>query len=498
MFKISYIYDLVDNISPQLKKIQSNLEATRGKTQATAQSMTSSLDKVKNKLDSIGKKSINFGKDMFLKTTLPISLFATKFIKDASDYSESINKVDVAFGEASKTVKEFSLLAGKNFGIDKGTALDMAALFGDMSTSMGFSQEKASTLSTSLVGLAGDLASFKNLNISEVQTALAGIFTGETESLKRLGVVMTEENLNQFLITQGIAKKMSNLTQAEKVLQRYNYVVKMTSNSHGDFIRTQAGFANQMRIATSAYKDLSIQLGIAILPHATKFLGVLIKGIQYFQQLTPHTQKFILIVAGLLAVLPPLVIIFGSLALAIKGLGSVTTAFGLFNKIILANPIAAFIASMILLYNTWDDFRIVVDWVAESIAGAFSTESTTGFIADLKIVWEWIDKILEEVKPLSNFFSNAKLIIDTGVDTINTKLDREAGIGANAFLPINKPQQLTAGGQLDVNIKGLPQGSSAGFTPRPNNFLPVGVSAGFTPRPNNSLPVGVNSVFAGF
>lgn len=504
MFKISYIYDLVDNISPQLKKIQSNLEATRGKTQATAQSMTSSLDKVKNKLDSIGKKSINFGKDMFLKTTLPLGLLAAKFIKDASDYSESINKVDVAFGNASQSVKDFAKIAGKGFGIDIGTALDMSAMFGDMSTSMGISQEKASILSTSLVGLAGDLASFKNLNISEVQTALAGIFTGETESLKRLGVVMTEENLNQFLLTQGIGKKMSNLTQAEKVLQRYNYVVKMTSNSHGDFIRTQGGFANQMRIATSAYKDLSIQLGIAILPHATKFLGVLIKGIQYFQQLTPNTQKFILIVAGLLVVLPPLVIMFGSLALAIafaiKGLGSVKTAFGLFNKIILANPITAFIASMILLYNTWDDFRIVVDWVAESIAGAFSTESTTGFISDLKIVWEWIDKILEEVKPLSNFFSNAKLIIDTGVDTINTKLDREAGIGANAFLPINKPQiklnnlseiiapqinkpqQLTAGGQLDVNIKGLPQGSSAGFTPRPNNFLPVGI----------------NSVFAGF
>ena len=490
MFKVSYIYELVDNISPQLKKIQSSLEATRGKTQVLAQSMASSLDKVKNKLDSIGKKSINFGKDMFLKTTLPLGLLAAKFIKDASDYSESINKVDVAFGNASQSVKDFAKIAGKGFGIDIGTALDMSAMFGDMSTSMGISQEKASILSTSLVGLAGDLASFKNLNISEVQTALSGIFTGETESLKRLGVVMTEENLNQFLITQGMVKKISGLTQAEKVLQRYNYVVKMTSNSHGDFIRTQAGFANQMRIATSAYKDLSIQLGIAILPYATQFLGVLIKGIQYFQQLTPNTQKFILIVAGLLAVLPPLVIIFGSLALAIKGLGRVTTAFGLFNKIILANPITAFIASMILLYNTWDDFRMVVDWVAESIAGAFSTESTTGFISDLKIVWEWIDKILEEVKPLSNFFSNAKLIIDTGVDTINTKLDREAGIGEHGFLPINKPQllpinkpqQLTAGGQLDVNIKGLPQGSSAGFTPRPNNFLPVGI----------------NSVFAGF
>lgn len=460
MFKISYIYDLVDNITPQLKKIQSSLEATRDKTQAIARSMASSLDKVKNKLDSIGKKSINFGKDMFLKTTLPLGLLAGKFIKDASDYSESINKVDVAFGEASKTVKEFSLLAGKNFGIDKGTALDMAALFGDMSTSMGLSQEKASTLSTSLVGLAGDLASFKNLNISEVQTALAGIFTGETESLKRLGVVMTEENLNQFLKIQGIAKKMSDLTQAEKVLQRYNYVVKMTSNSHGDFIRTQAGFANQMRIAGSAYKDLSIQLGIAILPYATQFLGVLIKGIQYFQQLTPQTQKFILIVAGLLAVLPPLVIIFGSLALAIKGLVVgflfLTTPIGLISV-----AVAGLIATFLLLK---DNLITIKDFLVDQFVGAFD------YVAEkLKMVMGLIDQ----------FRADTSIVLDfIGLD----KLSEIVAPKMNQPAQINKPQQLTAGGQLDVNIKGLPQGSSAGFTPRPNNFLPVGV----------------NSVFAGF
>jgi hypothetical protein len=336
----------------------------------------------------------------------------------------------------------------------------MAALFGDMSTSMGLSQEKASTLSTSLVGLAGDLASFKNLNISEVQTALAGIFTGETESLKRLGVVMTEENLNQFLKIQGIAKKMSDLTQAEKVLQRYNYVVKMTSNSHGDFIRTQAGFANQMRIAGSAYKDLSIQLGIAILPYATQFLGVLIKGIQYFQQLTPQTQKFILIVAGLLAVLPPLVIIFGSLALAIKGLVVgflfLTTPIGLISV-----AVAGLIATFLLLK---DNLITIKDFLVDQFVGAFD------YVAEkLKMVMGLIDQ----------FRADTSIVLDfIGLD----KLSEIVAPKMNQPAQINKPQQLTAGGQLDVNIKGLPQGSSAGFTPRPNNFLPVGV----------------NSVFAGF
>ena len=473
MFKVSYIYDLVDNITPQLKKIQANLEAVSTTTKRVAQSMANSLDKLKDKLDKIGTKSMQFGKDMFLKTTLPISLFAAKFIKDASDYSESINKVDVAFGNASQTVKDFAISAGKNFGIDRGTALDMAALFGDMSTSMGLSQEKASILSTSLVGLAGDLASFKNLNISEVQTALAGIFTGETESLRRLGVVMTEENLNQFLLTQGIAKKMSDLTQAQKVLQRYNYVLQMTSNSHGDFKRTLEGFANQVRMASSAYKDLSIQLGTILLPYATEFIHVLIKVIQYFQQLSPATQKTILIIGGLIAILPPLIIIFGSLILAVKGL-AVGFLFLISPIGLISVAVAGLIATFLLLK---DDLIIIKDFLVNTFASAFDyvaekLKMVMGLInqfrADTSIVLDFIglDKLSKMVAP--------KIGLDNLSEMVAPKMNQPA--------QINKPQQLTAGGQLDVNIKGLPQGSSAGFTPRPNNFLPVGV----------------NSVFAGF
>lgn len=467
MFKVSYIYDLVDNITPQLKKIQSSLETTKTKVQAVAQSMSASLNQVATKLDTLGTQFTKFGKDMFVKATLPIMLLAGSFIKTASDYSESINKVDVAFGNASQTVKDFAISAGKNFGIDRGTALDMAAMFGDMSTSMGLSQKKSAELSTSLVSLAGDLASFKNLNISEVQTALAGIFTGETESLKRLGVVMTEENLNQFLLTQGIAKKMSNLTQAQKVLQRYNYVLQMTSNSHGDFIRTQAGFANQIRIARSAYKDLSIQLGTILLPYATEFINVLIKVIQYFQQLSPATQKTILIIGGLIAILPPLIIIFGSLILAVKGL-AIGLAFLVGGFALLTSPVgiitAGIVAFIAVIYLLKDSFVIIYDFLKDKLVSAFD------YVAEkLKMVMGLINQ----------FRADTSIVLDfIGLD----KLSEMVAPKINQPEQINKPQQLTAGGQLDVNIKGLPQGSSAGFTPRPNNFLPVGV----------------NSVFAGF
>jgi hypothetical protein len=457
MFKVSYIYDLVDNISPQLKTIQANLEATRSKTQKIANSMSTSLNQVVTKLDNLGTKFTRFGKDMFVKATLPIGLVAGSFIKIASDYSESINKVDVAFGNASQTVKDFANTAGKNFGIDRGTALDMAAMFGDMSTSMGLSQIKASELSTSLVGLAGDLASFKNLNISEVQTALSGIFTGETESLKRLGVVMTEENLNQFLLTQGIAKKMSNLTQAQKVLQRYNYVLQMTSNSHGDFIRTQAGFANQMRIMRSSYNDLSIQLGMILLPYAIQFIGVLNKTTQYFQQLTPETQKMILIIGGLIAILPPLVIIFGSIILAVKGL--------IIGLSFLASPIGALttlIIGLITLFFLFkNDLIAIKDFIVNEFAPAFD------YVANkIKFVMDLINR----------FRTDTAIVLDfIGLEKLSKIISPEL----NQQTQINKPQQLTAGGQLDVNINGLPKGSSAGFTPKANNFLPVGVNAVF-------------------
>lgn len=457
MFKISYIYDLIDNISPQLKQIQANLETTKNKVASSAQSISSSFDKIRNKLDLVGKKAINLGKDMFLKTTLPISVIGVSFIKAASDYTESINKVDVAFGNASQSVKDFAKSSGKNFGIDIGTALDMSAMFGDMSTSMGISQIRASELSTSLVGLAGDLASFKNMRIGEVQTALSGIFTGETESLKRLGVVMTEENLNQFLTSKGIGKQMKDLSQAEKVLQRYSYVVQMTSNSHGDFIRTQTGFANQMRIATSAYKDLSIQLGIAILPYATQFLGFLIKGIKLFQNLSPETQKFILIATGLLAILPPLAIAFGAVLLSIKGLVA--------GFVFLATPVGMITASIIALISTIylmkDSFVIVYDFLKDKFASVFD------YIAE---------KIMKVIGLVNDFRTNTATILDfAGFSNAANFVAPEI----NQSPQINRPQSLTAGGELNVNIRGLPKGSNAGFTPRPNNFLPVGINSVF-------------------
>ena len=222
--------ELIVKISGDIKDFNNKMNAAAGKMKDT------------------GEKMKKIGSSMSKYVTLAVLAAGTASVKMASDFDESINKVDVAFKNSSKDIQAWAKTTLKNFGIAEGSALDMAALFGDMATSMGLPTDKAAEMSKSMVGLAGDLASFKNVGIDQAMTALNGVFTGETESLKMLGIVMTEANLAAFALSKGITKNVQDMTQAEKVNLRYAYVMQQTTNAQGDFARTGGDAANQMRV----------------------------------------------------------------------------------------------------------------------------------------------------------------------------------------------------------------------------------------------------------
>lgn len=277
-------------------------------------------------LKTFGSKLTSIGQNLSLRVTAPLALAGGASIKMASDFQESLNKVDVAFKDSSKEVKDFAKTTLKEFGIARGTALDMAALFGDMSTSMGLTTSEASKMSRSLVGLAGDLASFKNMNIEEVTTALAGVFTGETESLKRLGIVMTQVNLENFALQQGIKKSIKEMTQAEKVTLRYQFIMSKTANAQGDFARTSEGAANQMRIFQESTKELGASFGQVILPAFTKVVKSANLIMSAFKDLDADTKKLIVTLSGLTAAIPLLVYALGTLSTALAAINPVTIA----------------------------------------------------------------------------------------------------------------------------------------------------------------------------
>tara|TARA_R100000458_G_scaffold58821_1_gene67734 strand:+ start:6770 stop:8635 length:1866 start_codon:yes stop_codon:yes gene_type:complete len=294
------------------------------------------LKRASNSMKRFGKQMAQTGASLSTKLTLPIGAAAVASVKMASDFEESLNKTRVAFGESSTEVEAFAKTTLKNFGLAEGSALDMASMFGDMATSMGLTQQQAGGMATSLVGLAGDLASFKNIGIEQAQTALAGIFTGETESLKKLGIVMTEANLKQF----GYNKNMS---QAEKIGIRYKAIIEATKNAQGDYLRTSDGVANSTRTLTESVKELATDFGTLLLPVASKVIAKGQQLVDFFRNLSTEQKETIIQVAGVVAVVGPTLVVFGKL---VTILGTATKALRAFNLMMAANP-AVLIATAI-------------------------------------------------------------------------------------------------------------------------------------------------------
>lgn len=277
------------------------------------------------KMDAWGKKVQGLGAKMTLAITTPLTLAAKKMITAASDYEENLNKADVAFKNNAQSIKDWAETATEAFGLSKNQALEATSLFGDMATSMGFTTLESANMAMTLAGLAGDLASFKNIEISQAMTALNGVFTGETESLKLLGVVMTEANLQQYAFSKGINKEIKDMTQAEKVRLRYNYILDMTKNAQGDYARTADGTANSMRTFEGAVDNLNIALGQKLLPVFTPLIQDATDLINKFAEADPATQKMVLGFGGIALAAGPVLTVFGG---AVRGIGYLVKGFG--------------------------------------------------------------------------------------------------------------------------------------------------------------------------
>lgn len=293
------------------------------------------FEQIKKSIQQVSDKLTSIGNKLTVGVTAPLVAAGAASVKMASDMEEAVNKVEVAFGGAANQVLSFSDGTLNAYGIAKSTALDMAGYFGDMATSMGFSQEQAAEMSAQLVALAGDLASFKNISLEQAQTALASIFTGETESLKQLGVVMTEANLNASDMAQAMGKTTQEMTQQEKTALRMQYVLDNTTNAQGDFARTSDSTANQLRILTESLKELAAIAGQELIPMVTPIIAKINEIIQSVGELDEGTKSVIAKVAVFAASFGPLLSVTGKMT------GAVTTLMSAYSALKTAQASAA-------------------------------------------------------------------------------------------------------------------------------------------------------------
>lgn len=290
----------------------------------SASSFEKKMENISNKAKSIGDKISGIGTKLTVGVTTPLAIAGKGMVDAASDFDENLNKISVAFGDNADEVKAWADTATQSFGLSMNQALEATSLFGDMATSMGISQGEAASMSTSLAGLAGDLASFKNIGIDQAMTALNGVFTGETESLKQLGIVMTETNLEEFAAKTG--QVYSEMSQAEKVQLRYNYVMAMSKNAIGDYARTSDGTANSMRTFQASVENLAITLGQNLLPIVTPIIQKATEMVNAFAAADPELQQLILKIAGIAAVAGPALLVVGKM---VSVFGSVSGAIGM-------------------------------------------------------------------------------------------------------------------------------------------------------------------------
>lgn len=190
-----------------------------------------------------------------------IAGFTKSCLSLGSDLAEVQNVVDVTFGSMSESINGFAKNAMTQFGLSETAAKKYAGTFGAMSKAMGLSESAAYEMSTAVTGLTGDVASFYNLSTDEAYTKLKSIWTGETETLKDLGVVMTQTALDNYALNNGFGKTTKQMSEQEKLMLRYQYVMSSLSGAQGDFARTQDSWANQTRVLQLQFESLKATLG---------------------------------------------------------------------------------------------------------------------------------------------------------------------------------------------------------------------------------------------
>lgn len=192
-----------------------------------------------------------------------------------SDLAEVQNVVDVTFTTMSDKVNEFAKNAMTSAGLSETMAKRYVGTFGAMSKSFGFSEAQAYDMSTALTQLTGDVASFYNISQDLAYIKLKSVFTGETETLKDLGVVMTQSALDQYALANGYGKTTSAMTEQEKVALRLAFVQKQLSAASGDFIRTSDSWANQVRVMQLQLQSLKATVGQGLINIFTPVLKVI-------------------------------------------------------------------------------------------------------------------------------------------------------------------------------------------------------------------------------
>lgn len=201
-------------------------------------------------------------------------------IEYASALEESANVVEVTFGKQSDAVKDWSKNTREAYGINEKDAMTYVGTMGSILKASGVADNAIVEMSENLVNLAGDLASFKNLDVESAFSKIQAGIIGQTRGLTELGYRMSEANLNAYAMAKGLSTTYDKMSDADQILLRYAYLLDNTADAHGDYERTSEGYANGLRTLQKTWEELIGTIasakdadGVSILDRIAEIIG---------------------------------------------------------------------------------------------------------------------------------------------------------------------------------------------------------------------------------
>lgn len=274
--KIVADFNGLDKACSKVKSATSQLRSMFGQTSKSGEKIgdgiTRGAEKGKKALGGLGKAIKSIG---FAMAGAGLLSFGKDCVSLASDLQEIQNVVDVVFGNMSGKVEEFAQTALQMYGLTETQTKKFMGTYGAMWKSLGADIPYAEQMSEQMTALVGDVASFYNLSEEEASNKLMGILTGETEALKGLGVVMTQDALNAYALSQGYAMTYDSMSMLEKAQLRMAFVEQALADANGDFARSQNSWANQTRILSGQWASFKANLGAGFMV----VLAPIIKGL---------------------------------------------------------------------------------------------------------------------------------------------------------------------------------------------------------------------------
>ena len=309
----------------------------------------SGLRKATRAMTKFGKSMQRTGQSLSQNLTLPLAALGVTSIKLASDFAETQAKFNTVFRDIQAQANQTAKSLQRDFGLSSKASMQLLGNTGDLLTGFGFTQEEALKLSSDVNKLAVDLASFTNVEggAATASQALTKALLGERESVKQLGIAITEADLKAFAEEQGLVFK--ELDRVAKATLTFELAARQSANAIGDYERTSGSFANQTRRLMADLENLGVEIGQVLLPIAQKGIEFFKGLVNAFRNLTPEAKENTVVFGILAGALGPLLVVLGSIATVVATLGIKFIAIGA--------AIAALALGILYVVDNWEAFK---------------------------------------------------------------------------------------------------------------------------------------------